>query len=77
MKEKYEVESKSVKNISFVLANVMSLLLRQKQNEVFQSILMCNIYNSVDVVINNISTFLWSRVIESGPGRIWAATGCD
>jgi len=55
----------------------MSLLLRQKQNEVFQSILMCNIYNSVDVVINNISTFLWSRVIESGPGRIWAATGCD
>ena len=39
----------------------MSSVLRQKQNNVFQRISTCAIYNSLDVVHKNISEVIWNR----------------
>ena len=46
-----------------------SLLLRQKQNKMFQSISICEIFNSVDVVHKNIFGFARAQIRSNlGPG---------
>ena len=56
-------------NIRPIVHGLMSLLLRPKQNKMFQNTSMCNIPNSVHVD-KHISKVLWSRAVpDSGSNR--------